>query len=178
MPLLRRKWTPHATRDELQAQADAGNSRAQVILGWAFFNGSFGPPNYFEAGKWLQLAAESGEIDAYYGLSYVKMAEGNSEKSFEYMKKCADLGCLRGVFWTGIKYMKGEGVSKSTFGAMQYFKEAEGRGHLVAKRMRLLQELESEENSYRAIKIALSILILNLKIELIKAINRYDERVG
>ena len=54
--------------------ADAGDARAQAILGYMFANGRGVPQNYIEAASWYRRASEQGHATAQYmlGLMYDK----------------------------------------------------------------------------------------------------------
>lgn len=56
----------------LEPVAKAGNKEAQYALGYMYYNGQGVVEDHQQAYKWLQLAAEQGQVDAIKALSMLK----------------------------------------------------------------------------------------------------------
>ena len=66
-----KKLTPEEQFRDTKKKAEAGDAKAQSILGLMYYGGRFVPQDYMEALKWLTLAAQQGDAEAqfYIGVS-------------------------------------------------------------------------------------------------------------
>lgn len=132
-------------KDEAEAikwykkSADAGLAEGQFTLGLAYFDGKVdGKPNYPDAAKYFEWAADQGHLDASSTIgSWYAVGQGvpvNYEKAYKYLKFSLDRGIVapNAQFWFGYLNSKGLGVREDQAVAFNWFKKAADQGHAIA----------------------------------------------
>ena len=100
---------------QLQANAEAGDLKAQVALARAYLDGNGVAANDTLALKWLRRAADENYSDAENELGILyssgRAVEKNKEEAFKWYKKAAKHGSASGMFNLGACYYNGDGVN-------------------------------------------------------------------
>ena len=128
----------------LEARANAGDPRAQVLLGLANEMGSAGlAPNAVQALAWFSKAADQGVAwaEVWAGDFYYTGSNGVPRDLYRAMllyRSAADHGDPRGAFFLGRMYFFGEGVSVDQAEAAQWFRRAAPADPELAFRMATL----------------------------------------
>jgi len=113
------------TREEIRAQADAGDPWAQTQMGVYYFNGDGVTRSYDEAMRWYRLAAGQGwgnamvNLGAMYG-NGTGMAQDDQE-AVAWYRRAADVGLARGQRMLGYMYQTGRGVTENTAEAVRLY---------------------------------------------------------
>ena len=109
----------------LRQRAEAGDAKAQRILGSAYSVGKHIPKNYEEAAKWFRLAAKQGDIDAqcFLGWMYYR-GDGvpqNHAEAISLLRHAAMRGNVFAQFLTGLMHTFGHGVPQNYREAYVWF---------------------------------------------------------
>jgi TPR repeat protein len=126
------------------AAAQAGNSRAQLEVGWYYENGIGVPKSLPEAAKWYRKAALQGNSGAMKNLgTFYENGAGVPEDWVEaagWYQKSADLGDPQGEDALGGAYQFGIGVHQSRRLAIECYQRAAQRNPHAAYYARWLKE--------------------------------------
>ncbi|WP_156506216.1 MULTISPECIES: lipoprotein [unclassified Oleiphilus] len=108
--------------------AKEGHYDAQGYLGDIYRLGKLGTPDYSEAAKWYNLAADQdGAYEAYQLALLLKDGKGvskNTREAYKYFKKAADNGKSDAYFYVAYFLSEGEGVSKDLTAARSWYEKA------------------------------------------------------
>ena len=123
--------------DQLASLADAGNARAQLMIGLRYLNNEGGPARYAEAAKWLQLAATNGEALAQYRLGTL-YAGGHgvptdAAKALYWYEASAKAGNRKAMYNLAVAYTQGNGVTRNPTEAARWFSKAANMGLVDAQ---------------------------------------------
>jgi len=122
--------------DELKQKASAGDPIAQGNLGIALEGNGSQPPNYEEAARWYQLAAQQGDAIAQnnlgslyeHGLGVPK----DFSRAFELYRKSAEQGFAMAQTSFGRMYDWGMGVATNQVEANTWYLRAAQQGYAPA----------------------------------------------
>lgn len=110
-------------------RAEAGDTRAQAMIGSLYSYGRGVPQSYPKAEEWFRKAAEHGDAIGQYalGMFYRVGATGNrdDEAAFVWLKKAADQGNPEALLEVGHMYRNGLGVLPDPAKAADYELRAE-----------------------------------------------------
>lgn len=127
------KFNAVAGLSQFEVLAERGSSLAQMYLGSYRISGKYGVVKNREVGEyWLQCSAESGSIEAAYGLARTLMVARRIDEAKEYYEKIADVGYAPALFALGCLYYNGQFVERDDRRALAYLEKAERLGHLRA----------------------------------------------
>ena len=103
--------------DDVITKAEAGNIKAQSILGFMYAKGRGVSQDYAKAVFWFQKAAEQSDAPAQYNLG-VMYHKGvgvprNYRKAFYWYQKADKQGHAEAQHNLGIMYAKGQGIQKN-----------------------------------------------------------------
>ena len=124
--------------DEITRRADAGDNRAQLVLGWELLRVKNSPADQQTGLIYLDKAVASGSLEALFYLAFWKETKGDVDcvklfmtaASMGYSPAMHELG---NIFWTGML------VKRSRYRAGVYWRMAAKNGHALARlRMRAL----------------------------------------
>jgi uncharacterized protein len=138
-----------AAREILRPLADAGDVRAEFLLGVLYSKGQAVPQNFYEAAKWYRKAATKGHAPSQtaLGLSYElgRGVERDFADASTWYRKAADQGDLEGQYYLAQMYESGYGVPQDYVLAHLWFELASGgqpiRPEAVELRRRAKQRL-------------------------------------
>ena len=109
------------------AKAEAGDKRAQAILGYMYYTGRGTDKDYAQAHKWFGKAAAQGYVAAQYYLGWMyNVGHGvavNKEKSFHWLLQAADKGYAAAQHNVAVMYYTGEGVPKNEENAFYWHQQ-------------------------------------------------------
>ena len=101
---------------ELKANAEKGNAKAQYNLGICYHEGQGVAKDYVQAVNWFRKAAEQGFAAAQFALgSEYRKGEGvskNIAETVKWFRKAAEQNSAEAQFNLGGCYVMGEGVKK------------------------------------------------------------------
>lgn len=124
--------------DELAQRADAGDNRAQLVLGWELLRVKNSPADEQTGLIYLNRAVASGSLEALFYLAFWKETKGDID-CVQLFVRAASMGYspamheLGNIFWAGML------VKKSRYRAGVYWRMAAKNGHALARlRMRAL----------------------------------------
>ena len=114
-----------------QPLADAGDVRAQSLLGVLYYRGRGVRADAAEAVRWFRGAADGGDAAARFYLG-VMFAEGRGvpqdyEQAAIWYQRAADLGDAQGLYNLGLAYAQGEGVAQDVVKAHMLLNVAAAR---------------------------------------------------
>jgi len=131
----------HAYKQRIQAQlplAEAGDAKAQYVLGRLLLFGEGRTQNLHQAYKWFSAAAARGHSGAQYelGKMYAR-GEGIGQsyyRAVEWFGLAARVGHHRSAqFALGEMYYLGRGVDRDYVDALNWFQKAAQRNHPIAQ---------------------------------------------
>ena len=141
--------------DALQALADAGNARAQKLLGDLYFNGRGGFEQ--DCAKALELyeqAADQDYADAQAQLGYMYQngagVELSYEKAMEWNNRAAQQGNAQGQAQIGYMYHMGLGVTQNLDEAGRWYTRAAQQGDAWAADMLIQTEVTNPQSVFEA----------------------------
>jgi localization factor PodJL len=118
--------------DRLTQAANAGNARAQLIVGLKYLNGDGVPANEAEAVKWLTKAADAGEPVAQYRVGTLfERGHGvapDPVKAVRWYLAAANQGSCKAMHNLAVAYAEGTGVKKDYAEASRWFLRAANLG--------------------------------------------------
>ncbi len=111
-----------------KAQAEKGDSHAQLRLAEAYTSGSGVAPDMAKAAKWHRRAAEQGLAEAQL-LVALDYAHGTGVKAdmreeVRWLRKAAEQGLAQAQLDLGLCYLSGEGVDNNKVEAARWFQKA------------------------------------------------------
>jgi TPR repeat protein len=111
--------------------AEAGDPRAEAVLGSAYYRGRGVPQNDSEAAKWFRLAADQGNAAARFTLG-VMYGEGRGvpqdyAEAARWYRRAAEQGDAQAQYNLGLAYARGEGVTQNVVDAHMWFNLAAAR---------------------------------------------------
>ena len=140
--------------------ADAGNPRAQAIVGFAYYRGRGVTHDDSEAAKWLHRAANQGDAPARFTLG-VMYGEGRGvpqdfAEAAQWYRLAAEQGDAQAQYNLGLAYARGEGVTQDAVQAHMWFNlaaarfpatDSRNRSAAVKNRDTVASEMSSEQLS-------------------------------
>ena len=133
---------PHRSEEllEITSRANAGDSAAQVTLGFMLSAGRGLPQDYAQAAIWFGKAAEQGHASAQNNLG-VMYANGygvpeDDAQAVAWYRKAANQGEARAQFNLGAMYANGEGVPEDYIQAYAWFNLSAAQGNPIARAYR------------------------------------------
>jgi localization factor PodJL len=121
-----------APLDRLTQAANAGNARAQLIVGIKYLDGDGVPVNESEAAKWLAKAAEANEPVAQYRLGTLfergRGVAADPVKAVRWYLAAANQGSRKAMHNLAVAYAEGSGVKKDYAEASRWFLRAANLG--------------------------------------------------
>ncbi|HEY2445562.1 MAG TPA: hypothetical protein VGI20_07485 [Rhizomicrobium sp.] len=115
-------------RNKVIALANAGNAKAEELLGFEYLDGEGGTANEPEAAKWLERAAQKGEAFAAYRLATLyergRGVPANPAKAVQWYGAAANAGNRIAMHNLALAFAQGAGVPKSPTLAAQWFARA------------------------------------------------------
>jgi localization factor PodJL len=118
--------------DRLTALANAGNAKAETIVGLKYLNGDGVAVNEAQAAKWLERAAESGEPVAQYRLGTLfergKGVAADPAKATHWYQAAAMQGNRKAMHNLAVALAEGTGVKKDMNEAARWFSKAASLG--------------------------------------------------
>jgi TPR repeat protein len=120
--------------DRVSALAEAGNPRAELMVGLRYLHGDGVQPDAPRALHWVEKAAEAHEPLAQYwlGLMY-QHGDGTPPDSVEALRwyeAAAGQGNCRAMHALGVAYAEGEGIDKDLVQAAHWFQRAADLGYV------------------------------------------------
>ncbi|OOF58152.1 tetratricopeptide repeat protein [Rodentibacter myodis] len=103
--------------------AERGNIRAINNLAVMYYNGSYVKKDIPQAIKLFETTAKAKDVDAMMMLAEIYLNQKDEKKSFEWMKKAADLGNANAKLRLGIFYEEGIGTSANKSLASLIYRE-------------------------------------------------------
>jgi TPR repeat protein len=118
----------NAPLEMLRAKAADGDVKAQVALGWRYYDGEGVDINFIEAGNWFGKAAAQGDAEAQAGLGYVAANNygkvDNGPEAFQWFFKSAQQGYGIAQFQVANAYVYGDGVTQNKAEAAKWYAKA------------------------------------------------------
>lgn len=121
-----------APLDRLTTAANAGNPRAQLIVGLKYLDGDGISANDGEAAKWLTRAADAGEPVAQYRLGTLyergRGVPADAAKAVRWYQAAANQGSRKAMHNLAVAFAEGAGVKKDFTEASRWFLKAANLG--------------------------------------------------
>lgn len=118
---------------ETLRRAEAGDTHAQVLLGWAYGQGGSLPYNSEKAESWLRKATQAGSIDARRRLAR-HLCAGNSKDALPAILELVEMDDFYGHYMLGHILLSGRlGLSVDKTSARTSFRRAANLGHLISE---------------------------------------------
>ncbi len=119
---------PAAPLDRLTALANAGNAKAELIVGLKYLDGDGIPANDTEAAKWLARSAEAGEPVAQYRMGTLfergRGVPADTAKADHWYEAAANQGNRKAMHNLAVAYAEGSGAKKDFTEAARWFSRA------------------------------------------------------
>ncbi len=123
---------PMTALDKLTAMANAGNAKAELVVGLKYLDGDGVPVNDAQAAKWLDRAAQAGEPVAQYRLGTMyergRSMTADPVKAAKWYLAAANQGNRKAMHNLAVAYAQGSGVSKDYAEAARWFSRAANLG--------------------------------------------------
>ena len=120
------------TLDHVTQLANAGNAKAQTIIGLKYLNGEGRAVNEAEAAKWLERAAQAGEPVAQYRLGTLyehgSGVPADAAKATHWYLASAMQGNRKAMHNIAVDYAEGTGIKKDPTEAARWFSKAASLG--------------------------------------------------
>lgn len=114
--------------EELRPLADAGDPRAQYIMGVMALNGLVGEPQANEGAAWLRLAAEQDYVEAQVELARLyRVGEGVEQdlaRMVHWYRRAAEQGHVGAQLFVADAYAYGQGVEPDNVTAYMWYEVA------------------------------------------------------
>ena len=116
----------------LQAKANAGDAKAELLLGLKYADGDGVALNDSEAARWLQKAAQAGMAMAQYRLATLyekgRGVSADAKQASSWYEEAAKRGNRKAMHNLAIAYANGTGQEKNFAEAARWFRAAAERG--------------------------------------------------
>jgi localization factor PodJL len=123
--------------DKTASLANAGDARAQLVIGLKYLGDDHTAPRYAEAAKWLGLAAKQGEPLAAYRLGTLYAAghgvPADAAQAIRWYRAAADAGNRKAMYNLAVAYILGNGVTKNLPEAVRWLSKAANHGLVDAQ---------------------------------------------
>jgi TPR repeat protein len=120
-----------------QIAADGENALAQFNLGYLYFKGGIGPPDFVKARELWTRAAAQKQIDALYGLALLQSngigGDRDMAAGVKNLQAAAGKGHPLAEYLLGQAYLEGAGLKADRKKAREYFTKAADKGISEAK---------------------------------------------
>lgn len=108
--------------------AEAGDARAQFLLGNMYNSGRGQGKNVTQAAKWFRKAADQGDVDAMFHLG-VMLERGrgtikNVQEAVKWYRAAADAGHADAMYTLSLMYSSGNGLPKDGMQADNWYNKA------------------------------------------------------
>lgn len=124
---------------DLKKNANGGNAKSQVLLGWAYEHGYGVIQNDQESLKWYEKAATKEDADGQYHLGRMYHLGNGTQKDLKEAVKLysisAQYGNLNAMASLAWMYYNGLGTEKDYSKAAKWYEKAAENGHLDAQNM-------------------------------------------
>jgi localization factor PodJL len=118
--------------DRLTQLANAGNGKAELVVGLKYLEGDGVPVSEADAAKWLERAAEQGLPVAQYRLGTLyergRGVPADAAKAVKWYTLAAQAGNRKAMHNLAVAYASGAGVPKNLAEAARWFSKAAGLG--------------------------------------------------
>ena len=126
--------------DKLTAQANAGNAKAELVVGLKYLDGDGVAANPLEAAKWLERAAEQGMPFAQYRLGTMydpqnrqgtandRGVPADPARAVHWYELAAQAGNRKAMHNLAVAYASGNGTAKNLAEAARWFSKAAALG--------------------------------------------------
>ena len=118
--------------DKLTQLANAGNARAEMVVGLKYFDGDGVPVNDAEAAKWLERAAEQGMAVAQYRLGTMyergRGVAADPARAVHWYQLAAQAGNRKAMYNLAVANASGTGTAKNLAEAARWFSKAAALG--------------------------------------------------
>jgi localization factor PodJL len=123
---------PTAPLDRLTALANAGNAKAELVVGLKYLDGDGVPASDADGAKWLQRSAAAGEPVARYRLGTLyergRGVAADPAKAAQWYEAAANQGNRKAMHNLAVAYAEGAGVKKDYVEASRWFSRAANLG--------------------------------------------------
>ncbi len=127
-------------RTSLIAKADAGDTKAMLLLGTNYLTGrEYTTPDTAKAATWLSKATEAGEPTAAYILGDFFSRQGNKteadkayQRAFEVYSQLAEQGNSNAQYWQGYMLQQGLGTATDAAAGLALMEKSAGQGNIWA----------------------------------------------
>ena len=118
--------------DKLTQLANAGNAKAELVVGLKYLDGDGVPVSEADAAKWLERAAEQGQPVAQYRLGTIyergRGVPADAAKAIHWYQVAAQAGNRKAMHNLAVAYASGSGTTKNLAEAARWFAKAASLG--------------------------------------------------
>jgi len=118
--------------DKLTQMANAGNAKAELLIGLKYLDGDGVTANDGDAAKWLERAAEQGMAVAQYRLGTMyergRGVQADTAKAVKWYQLAAQAGNRKAMHNLAVAYASGTGITKNLPEAARWFSKAAALG--------------------------------------------------
>ena len=140
-----------------EEHANAGNTHAQVCLGWMYFEGTGVAKDIEKALHWFERAASLGSREGAFYAGRAAMSLGRYADAINSFQVGARQDYGPALLWLGLAYTRGLGVPVDLAKGTEYLRRAESTGNHFAQREIALLMLRGK---YGLAKVPLGLLFL------------------
>lgn len=128
---------PVVDLEKVKAQAEAGDTKAQNLLGQLYAKGESVTMDYKEAAKWYRLAADKGDAEAQKRLAQLyEVGQGvprDEAEAAKLFQSAAEKGNVDAQYSLGAMYTSGRGVPPNAAEAVKWYRLAAEQGDSLAQ---------------------------------------------
>jgi TPR repeat protein len=115
-------------------EAEAGCVECQRFIGWMYFRGDGVKVDLEKATYWLEKAANSGDMEATFGLGRIYMSKKEYINAYNWYEEGANRDFLPSIYWVARFNRDGYGVERNEEKAFLLFQRGALFGHLKSLR--------------------------------------------
>ncbi|MFQ5452525.1 MAG: tetratricopeptide repeat protein [Candidatus Paceibacterota bacterium] len=157
--------------------ARSGDVNSCVFVGWLLSKGGKGvKQDQEQAIKWLELASNSGSVDAKYILGTVYCDLRKYDQAISSFKQASASGYSAAFYQLGKMYYFGIGLARDLSQAYCYFCEASKLGHIFGRRSKALMLIKGYKGR-KNILLGIILLIWSVLVGIwVALIDPYNEK--
>jgi TPR repeat protein len=118
----------------LEELAELGSIASMVHVGFAYQKGNGVPKDVERAEYWYRRATDAGSLEGSFRLGGLYVSSGRFDEALAAYSIGASQNFPASLYWMGLMYFTGKGVSPDPDKAIELWRQASAKGHAYAAR--------------------------------------------